>query len=117
MKTPTSSIASQCIAIIDDAHKLRREVGTHKNDATRRSARSLPNAPNGTCRLSAHLTSAQASIDFYYDVVSPYSYIAFELVLRLAADHKGSLKLNLKPFLLGGPSCNLHLSLNLLQLS
>lgn len=92
-------------------------MGTRRTHKARHSARSLPNAPNGTCRLSAHLTFAQASIDFYYDVVSPYSYIAFELVLRLAADHKASLRLNLKPFLLGGPSCNLHLSLNMLQLS
>jgi 2-hydroxychromene-2-carboxylate isomerase len=39
-------------------------------------------------------------IDYYFDIVSPYSYIASMLIEDVA--HRGNAKVNWKPFLLGG---------------
>ena len=40
------------------------------------------------------------SIDFYFDFISPYSYIANEKIKKL--DKKNKIKINYKPILLGG---------------
>ncbi len=42
----------------------------------------------------------EQQIDFYFDVVSPYSYIASILIDDVA--RRGNAKVNWKPFLLGG---------------
>ena len=39
-------------------------------------------------------------VDFYYDIVSPYSYLAFETLM--AKKDVMKVKLNLRPVLLGG---------------
>ena len=44
----------------------------------------------------------EKQIDFYFDLVSPYSYIASMLIDDVA--RRGNAKLNWKPFLLGGVS-------------
>ena len=42
----------------------------------------------------------EKQIDFYFDLVSPYSYIASMLIDDVA--HRGNAKVSWKPFLLGG---------------
>ncbi len=42
----------------------------------------------------------EKQIDFYFDIVSPYSYIASMLIEEVAS--RGNAKVNWKPFLLGG---------------
>ena len=44
-------------------------------------------------------------LDFYFDFVSPYSFLAFEMLRRL--EKKGLLSIEYKPVLLGGLH-NLH---------
>jgi len=41
-----------------------------------------------------------ATIEFFYDIVSPYSFIAFEILVRNAQSLHYELKL--RPFFLGG---------------
>ena len=42
----------------------------------------------------------EKQIDFYFDLVSPYSYVASMLIDDVAL--RGNAKVNWKPFLLGG---------------
>ena len=42
----------------------------------------------------------EKQIDFYFDIVSPYSYFASMLIENVA--RRGNAKVNWKPFLLGG---------------
>eukprot|EP01127_Copromyxa_protea_P012166 TRINITY_DN3137_c0_g1_i1.p1 TRINITY_DN3137_c0_g1~~TRINITY_DN3137_c0_g1_i1.p1 ORF type:complete len:222 (-),score=53.85 TRINITY_DN3137_c0_g1_i1:58-723(-) len=44
--------------------------------------------------------SFQRRIELFYDVVSPYSYFAFETILRYCSHHQ--IELSLRPFFLGG---------------
>ena len=39
-------------------------------------------------------------IDFYFDIISPYSYIAYKKIKKIKEDRK--IKFNYKPILLGG---------------
>lgn len=48
---------------------------------------------------------AQPKIELFYDVVSPYAYIAFEILVRNAANLKYDLVL--RPFFLGGTLCHM----------
>ena len=40
------------------------------------------------------------SIDFYFDFISPYSYLAHQKLIRI--NKKNKIKINYKPILLGG---------------
>ena len=40
------------------------------------------------------------SIDFYFDFISPYSYLAYQKLIRINAENK--IKINYRPVLLGG---------------
>ncbi|CAL1534664.1 unnamed protein product [Lymnaea stagnalis] len=43
---------------------------------------------------------SKKSVDFFYDIVSPYSWLAFEVICRY--QHRWNIALKLRPFYLGG---------------
>lgn len=42
------------------------------------------------------------SIDFFYDIISPYSFFAFEVFQRYIKLKKWNIEINWIPFYLGG---------------